>query len=152
MSCAYYEASTHLLKYSRWLSLEILQSSIVDSANCAVVDGCATEWSLTMQNREKARKEMEDIVFNEHIDKTETGDRLVAFSLFPYGLVCHLLTASCQNLPDTLGRKLSARSCSSLLNIHLTSSTWASTWRCISLKITRLIFQDQYHGSIVKKS
>lgn len=75
MSCAYYEASTHLLKYSRWLSLEILQSNLIDSANYAVVDGCAAEWSLTVQNREKARKEMEDIVFNDHIDKTEIGDR-----------------------------------------------------------------------------
>jgi hypothetical protein len=75
MSCAYYEASTHLLKYSRWLSLEVLQSSLGDSSNCAVVDGCATEWSLTQQNRDMARKEMEDIVFNEHIDKTEIGDK-----------------------------------------------------------------------------
>lgn len=78
MSCAYYEASTHLLKYSRWLSLEILQSYLVDSASCAVVDGCATEWSLTVQNREQARKEMEEIVFNEHIDKTEVGDKYVS--------------------------------------------------------------------------
>lgn len=75
MSCAYYEASTHLLKYSRWLSLETLQTYLNDSGHCAVVDGFATEWSLTVQNRERARKEMEDIVFNEPIDKTEVGDR-----------------------------------------------------------------------------
>jgi len=75
MSCAYYDASTHLLKYSRWLSLEILASYLSDTANCAVVDGCAREWSLTDQNRSKARAEMEDIVFNEFIDKTEVGDK-----------------------------------------------------------------------------
>ena len=79
MSCAYYDASTHLLKYSRWLSLEILASYLSDTANCAVVDGCAREWSLTDQNRSKARAEMEDIVFNEFIDKTEVGDKYVAF-------------------------------------------------------------------------
>lgn len=79
MSCAYYDASTHLLKYSRWLSLEILASSLSDSANCAIVDGCAREWSLTDKNRSKARAEMEDIVFNEFIDKTLVGDKYVTF-------------------------------------------------------------------------
>ena len=75
LSCAYYEASTHLLKYSRWLSLEVLQSYLVDSAGSVVVDGCAAEWDLTIQNREVARKEMQDIVFNECVDKTEAGDK-----------------------------------------------------------------------------
>ena len=40
-----------------------------------MVDGCAAEWDLTIQNREVARKEMEDIVFNECVDKTEAGDK-----------------------------------------------------------------------------
>ena len=75
MSCAYYEASTHLLKYSRWLSLEVLQSFLIDSASSPVVNGCAAEWDLTIQNREVAKKEMEDIVFNEHVEKTEAGDK-----------------------------------------------------------------------------
>lgn len=76
MSCAYYEASTHLLKYIRWLSLEVLQSCLTDCSTSAVVEsGSATEWKLTVRNREMARKEMETIVFNEHVDKTEIGDR-----------------------------------------------------------------------------
>jgi hypothetical protein len=77
MSCAYYEASEHLLKYARWLSLESINSSIKDSPNSAVVErGVAAEWKLTTRNKEMARKELEDIVFNEHLERTEPGDRL----------------------------------------------------------------------------
>ncbi len=75
MSCAYYEAATHLLKYSRWLSLEVLESCIVDCTDSPVVErGSAPKWKLTKRNAEMARKEMEETVFNELIDKTEPGD------------------------------------------------------------------------------
>mmetsp|Transcript_3177 Transcript_3177/g.7062 ORF Transcript_3177/g.7062 Transcript_3177/m.7062 type:complete len:894 (-) Transcript_3177:256-2937(-) len=76
MSCAYYEASTHLLKYIRWLSLELLQPYLTDCLDSPVVEsGSASEWKLTNRNREMARKEMESVVFNELLDKTEPGDK-----------------------------------------------------------------------------
>ena len=76
MSCAYYEASTHLLKYSRWISLEILQPYLSKSSSSVVVEsGAAASWKLTERNRMFARKEMETIVFGELIDRTEPGDR-----------------------------------------------------------------------------
>jgi len=79
MSCAYYEASTHLLKYIRWLSLELLQSFLVDNSDkkksSVVESGPASHWKLTIRNRQMARKEMELIVFNELLDKTELGDK-----------------------------------------------------------------------------
>jgi len=75
MSCAYYEAATHLLKYSRWLSLEVLESCITDCTDSPVVErGSAPNWKLTKRNVQMARKEMEVTVFNELIDKTEPGD------------------------------------------------------------------------------
>lgn len=75
MSCAYYEAATHLLKYSRWLSLEVLESCVVDCTDSPIVErGSAPNWKLTKRNAEMARKEMEQTVFNELIDKTEPGD------------------------------------------------------------------------------
>jgi len=77
MSCAYYEASTHLLKYIRWLSLEVIQSCLVDCSDSPVVEsGSASDWKLTIRNRQMARKEMESIVFNDLLDKTEPGDKL----------------------------------------------------------------------------
>lgn len=76
LSCAYYEASTHLLKYVRWLSLEMLPSSLVNCLDSPVVEsGSASTWKLTIRNRDMARKEMEYIVFNELLDKTEVGDK-----------------------------------------------------------------------------
>lgn len=76
MSCAYYEASTHLLTYIRWLSLEILQSCLTDCSDSPVVEsGSASNWKITVRNREMARKEMESIVFGELVDKTEPGDK-----------------------------------------------------------------------------
>lgn len=76
MSCAYHEASTHLLKYTRWLSLELLQTCLSTCSDSPVVEsGCAPSWKLTVRNRAMARKEMESIVFAEHLDKTEIGDK-----------------------------------------------------------------------------
>ena len=76
MSCAYHEASTHLLKYIRWLSLEVLQPCLSACSDSPVVEsGSAATWKLTVQNRAMARKEMETIVFTEHLDKTERGEK-----------------------------------------------------------------------------
>ena len=76
MSCAYYEASTHLLKYIRWLSLEHIESCLTNTSDGPVVEsGSAPSWKLTMRNQEMARREMQNIVFNELMDKTEPGDR-----------------------------------------------------------------------------
>lgn len=76
MSCAYHEVSTHLLKYTRWLSLELLQPCLSTCSDGPVVEsGSASSWKLTVQNRAMARKEMEFIVFSEHLDHTEPGEK-----------------------------------------------------------------------------
>ena len=76
MSCAYYDASTHLLRYVRWLSLEVLQPYLSDSSKGPVVEsGPASKWKLTARNREFAREELESIVFNHPLDKTDPDDR-----------------------------------------------------------------------------
>ena len=76
MSCAYHEASTHLLKYIRWLSLDLLQSCVTDSSDGPVVEtGSAPSWKLSTRNRDLARTEMESIVFAELLDTTEPGDK-----------------------------------------------------------------------------
>jgi len=75
LSCAYYEASTHLLKYVRWLSLDVLKTSLVDCLNSPVVEsGSASSWKLTIRNRDMSRKELEQVVFNELMEKTDPGD------------------------------------------------------------------------------
>lgn len=77
MSCAYHEASTHLLKYTRWLSLDVLQPFLSTCSDSPVVEsGSASSWKLTLQNRAMARKEMELIVLVEHLDKTEPRESL----------------------------------------------------------------------------
>jgi Bromodomain len=81
LSCAYYDASIHLLRYSRWLSLELLAN---ETADIETVDEEVGEgedklpplsWKLTTGNRDKARAEMESLVMNEAIDKSVEGDR-----------------------------------------------------------------------------
>ena len=78
LSCAYYEASIHLLKYTRWLSLESLSDYVQDSD---YVDEPETEglpvssWKLTKGNKQKARSEMENIVLKEPIEKSLEGDK-----------------------------------------------------------------------------
>ena len=79
LSCAYYDASIHLLRYSRWLSLEILSEWVVDSEHVdePEQDGLPlSSWRLTEGNRKKAREEMEAIVLNEPLEKSLEGDRL----------------------------------------------------------------------------
>ena len=77
LSCAYYDASVHLLKYSRWLATELLSeyfegSEHVDEGS----DGLPPfNWRFSKGNRQKARLEMENLVLNEVIDKSFEGDR-----------------------------------------------------------------------------
>jgi hypothetical protein len=78
LSCAYYEASIHLLKYTRWLSLESLSEYVQDSDHVdeAEIDGMpVSSWRLTMGNKQKARSELESIVLKEPIEKSLEGDK-----------------------------------------------------------------------------
>lgn len=79
LSCAYYDASVHLLRYSRWMSMELLQKYI--DVNSEVVDEATADglppfnWKLTEGNRKKARQEMEDLLMKEPIERSLEGDR-----------------------------------------------------------------------------
>jgi hypothetical protein len=77
LSCAYYDASVHLLRYSRWLSLELL-SSHLDRSEYTDDSGAnglpPFSWRLTEGNRKLARREMEHIVLKESIEKSLEGD------------------------------------------------------------------------------
>ena len=78
LSCAYYDASIHLLRYSRWLSLELLAEYLKDSEHVDIPDDeklPLTSWELTNGNKNKAREEMEAIVLKEPIEKSLEGDR-----------------------------------------------------------------------------
>lgn len=80
LSCAYYDASIHLLKYSRWLSLELLSNHLaeidtVDENEDPESDLPPLSWKLTTGNREKARSEMVGLVMDEPIEKSLEGDR-----------------------------------------------------------------------------
>lgn len=79
LSCAYYDASVHLLKYSRWLSLELLSAHVdgkSDHTDEPSPDGLPPfHWKLTAGNRKKAREEMEALVLKEPIEKSLEGDR-----------------------------------------------------------------------------
>uniref|UniRef100_A0A7S2EII2 Bromo domain-containing protein n=1 Tax=Ditylum brightwellii TaxID=49249 RepID=A0A7S2EII2_9STRA len=78
MSCAYYDASRHLLKYTRWLSLEYLSPYLLDDAQDSAalkIEGPASTWKLTTSNKECARSELKECVMAEQIEKTEEGDR-----------------------------------------------------------------------------
>ena len=78
LSCAYYDASVHLLKYSRWLSLDLLSTYVEESDHMdePTSDGLPPfSWKLTTGNRLLARKEVEDFVLNEPIEKSLEGDR-----------------------------------------------------------------------------
>jgi hypothetical protein len=78
LSCAYYDASRHLLRYCRWLSLELLSEYIQDSDYVDEPDEegmPVTSWKQTSGNAKKAREEMDAIVLNEVIEKSLEGDR-----------------------------------------------------------------------------
>jgi hypothetical protein len=78
LSCAYYDASRHLLRYCRWLSLELLSEYVQDSDHVDEPDEegmPVTSWKQTSGNVKKAREEMDAIVLNEVIEKSLEGDR-----------------------------------------------------------------------------
>ncbi|VEU40194.1 unnamed protein product [Pseudo-nitzschia multistriata] len=78
LSCAYYDASIHLLKYTRWLSLEILTEHFEDDEYIDEPedDGLPLKsWKLTKGNQKMSRSEMEKIVLNEPLEKSLEGDR-----------------------------------------------------------------------------
>lgn len=76
-SCAYFDASRHLLRYTRWLSLETLSSFLWDDSHSegAKLVGPVPQWALSLSNRKDAQKEMDAIVMNQSIDKSDEGDR-----------------------------------------------------------------------------
>ena len=77
LSCAYYDASIHLLNYTRWLSLEALSEYVQEDMHVdePEEEGLPiTTWKLTSGNRTKARSETSEIVMNEHIEKSTEGD------------------------------------------------------------------------------
>lgn len=77
-SCAYYDASVHLLRYARWLSLEQLSTYIEDSDHVDEPgpDGLPPlQWKLTSANLNKAREEQKAIVLEETIERSLEGDR-----------------------------------------------------------------------------
>jgi len=77
LSCAYFDASRHLLRYTRWLSLEYLNPYLEDKgdADPPTDEGLVTTWSLNKKNKEFAKEEMTDIAMKLLIDKSEEGDR-----------------------------------------------------------------------------
>jgi len=78
LSCAYFDASVHLLKYSRWLSQDLLlqwgspKSEYVDESENKLPP---FSWKLTGGNAKKARQEMEALVLNEPLEKSLERDR-----------------------------------------------------------------------------
>lgn len=78
LSCAYYDASVHLLRYSRWLSHELLSDHLEENLHIdePTADGLPPfSWKLTSGNRKKAREEMDRLVLTEPIEKSIEGDR-----------------------------------------------------------------------------
>jgi Bromodomain len=78
LSIAYYDASIHLLRYTRWLSLEWLGSDLTDDPH---VDPPGennmppSSWKLSKLNHQVGREEMQRIVLQEAIEKSFEGDR-----------------------------------------------------------------------------
>ena len=78
LSCAYYDASIHLLRYCRWLSFELLSDYVEESEHADEPEDPKlplTSWKLISGNRKKAREEMESIVLKEPIERSLEGDR-----------------------------------------------------------------------------
>lgn len=69
-SCAYYDASKHLLRYARWLSLEYLADFLSEDAQSDPPneEGLVIKWSLTKANRKFAREEMEGIALKSPLE------------------------------------------------------------------------------------
>lgn len=71
MSCAYFDASKHLLRYTRWLSLENLAQYLAEDEHTdppTTDDALVTTWKLTTANRKLARNEMEGIALKTPLD------------------------------------------------------------------------------------
>jgi hypothetical protein len=78
LSCAYYDASIHLLRYTRWLSLESLSEFVQDNEHVdepEILGLPVSSWKLTTGNKQRARSEMEAIVLKEPIEKSLEGDK-----------------------------------------------------------------------------
>ena len=70
-SCAYFDASRHLLRYTRWLSIEYLSDFLANDAHVDPPTGkdeLVTSWKLTTGNRKVAREEMENIALKTPMD------------------------------------------------------------------------------------
>ncbi len=69
-SCAYYDASRHLLRYTRWLSLEVISQFLIDDSHSegATQTGPIPQWKLTTSNQRDGRKEMDEIVMKQYLD------------------------------------------------------------------------------------
>ena len=76
-SCAYYDSSKHLLRYSRWLSLDILSNFLMDDSEigAAPKEGSYSDWKLTTSYKQAARAEMETIALKNPMEKSDVGDR-----------------------------------------------------------------------------
>eukprot|EP00586_Coscinodiscus_wailesii_P006030 CAMPEP_0172489522 /NCGR_PEP_ID=MMETSP1066-20121228/19577_1 /TAXON_ID=671091 /ORGANISM="Coscinodiscus wailesii, Strain CCMP2513" /LENGTH=1702 /DNA_ID=CAMNT_0013257455 /DNA_START=188 /DNA_END=5296 /DNA_ORIENTATION=+ len=84
LSCSYFDAARHLLRYTRWLSLEYLASCFNKSEknhgsdatiSSEIENGMVKHWDLNKKNREESRREMEKIVLKQPMEKSEIGDR-----------------------------------------------------------------------------
>lgn len=70
-SCAYFDASKHLMIYTRWLSLEYLSKFLANDEHVDPPigkDELVTGWKLTTGNRKVAREEMEKIALKTPMD------------------------------------------------------------------------------------
>lgn len=78
LSIAYYDASIHLLRYTRWLSLEWLDSYLIEDPHMDPLgenNMPPSSWKLSKANHQKGQEEMQRIVLQEHIEKSFEGDR-----------------------------------------------------------------------------
>ena len=77
IACSYYDASKHLLRYTRWISLEYLTDFLVEDEKCKHLEnqGPLPHWDLTKDNKENSKKEMVSIVFKEKMVKSDYGDK-----------------------------------------------------------------------------
>lgn len=96
-SMAYFEASSHLLRYARWLSLEHFSPFLIDDSHSEGIrqSGPLPHWKLTVSNQNDARYEMEKVVISSSIDKSDEGDRYTW-----YEVECEKLLKSLRHQSD----------------------------------------------------
>lgn len=78
LSIAYYDASIHLLRYIRWLSLEWLDAYLTEDPHVDPLgenNMPTSSWKLSKANHQTGQEEMQRIVLQEHIEKSFEGDR-----------------------------------------------------------------------------